>query len=67
MTEEKKYKLTCNKAKCAKCGDIIESKHRHDYKECSCHSIMVDGGLDYIRRGGKPEDIIELSEYFQIN
>ena len=51
-----------NKAKCKLCGDIIESVYRHDFKWCSCHSIFVDGGKDYIRRGGKIENIIEMCE-----
>lgn len=45
-----------NIAKCKKCGDIIESKHRHDFVQCSCKSIFVDGGHDYIRRGGDQFD-----------
>lgn len=48
-----------NLAKCKKCGDIIESKSRHDFQMCSCGSIFVDGGTDYIRRGGDPEDFDE--------
>lgn len=45
-----------NIAKCKKCGDIIESKHRHDFVRCSCGAIFVDGGHDYIRRGGNQFD-----------
>ena len=52
-----------NKAQCRKCLDIIESKHRHDFRWCKCKSIAVDGGLDYLKRSGEPEDVIELSEY----
>ena len=48
-----------NLAKCKRCGDIIESKSRHDFQMCSCGSIFVDGGTDYIRRGGDPEDFDE--------
>ncbi len=55
-------KIIHNKVKCVKCGDIIESYHRHDFVKCSCGAIFVDGGKDYLRRGGRPEDIIELSE-----
>ena len=44
-----------NIAKCKKCGTIIESKSRHQMVWCNCHSIFVDGGQDYIRRGGEPE------------
>lgn len=56
-------KLLSNKAKCRKCGDVIESRHVHDFVWCSCKAIAVDGGLDYLRRIGDPEDVIELSEY----
>lgn len=55
-------KIKVNKARCKKCGDIIESKFRHDFKQCKCGAIFVDGGKDYCRRGGNPEDFEELSE-----
>lgn len=58
-----------NKAKCLNCGDIIESKHRHDFVTCSCFEdtydnkgIFIDGGLDYLRRGGCIENMEDLSE-----
>lgn len=55
--------IICNKAQCKKCKDIIESTFRHDFVQCKCGAIFVDGGIDYLRRGGRPEDIIELSEF----
>ena len=52
-----------NAAQCAKCGDIIESKHRHDFVSCSCDEIFVDGGKDYFRSGAKDiANFISLSE-----
>jgi len=36
-----------NRAKCKLCGDIIESKTRHDMCWCKCGEIAVDGGQDY--------------------
>lgn len=45
-----------NKARCKKCGDVIESKHRHDFVTCKCGAISLDGGKDYQRRVGKQED-----------
>jgi hypothetical protein len=48
----KEVKIKCNKAKCLKCGDIIESTYRHDFVECSCGGLFVDGGKNYLRRGG---------------
>ena len=60
-------KIIRNRAKCLKCGDVIESTHRHDFVWCKCGAIFVDGGLDYLRRGGKfLEDIEELSETEEI-
>jgi hypothetical protein len=58
--KEIKRKLIANRAKCRKCGDIITSKHRHDFVWCKCESIFVDGGVDYIRRGGELELIEDM-------
>jgi hypothetical protein len=55
--------IKANKAQCLKCGDIIESKSVHDWVQCSCAAVFVDGGKEYLRRGGNPEDVKELSEY----
>jgi predicted phosphodiesterase len=58
-----RQKITRNAAQCVKCGDIIESNHKHDFVSCSCDAIFVDGGMDYIRIGGNLEDIILMTEY----
>lgn len=60
-------KIIINKAQCKKCKDIIESKDTNDLKRCTCGSIAVDGGLEYIKRIGNPDDVIELSEYEKEN
>jgi len=41
-----------SKIKCLKCNEIIESKHRHDFKFCKCENVFIDGGKDYLRCGG---------------
>lgn len=57
-------KIIKNAVKCLKCGDIIESKYRHDYVTCSCGNVSVDGGTDYLRRSFKEMDSwIDMSEY----
>lgn len=38
---------------CNKCDEFIFSAHRHDFRECKCGNIFVDGGQEYLRRGGK--------------
>ena len=55
-------KIISNRIKCKKCGDIIESKYTHDFKMCRCGAVGVDGGHDYLRRQGNPDDWEELSE-----
>lgn len=39
-----------NAAECAKCHDLIESVHVHDFRGCKCGRIAVDGGREYLRR-----------------
>lgn len=58
-------KIKVNKIRCKKCGDIIESTSVHDFKFCSCESVAVDGGKDYLRRCGNLDDIEDLSEYYE--
>lgn len=59
-----------NAARCKKCGDVIESKYRHDWVACSCWDndkrtgIFVDGGHEYLRRGAfDMDDIEDMSEH----
>lgn len=42
--------------KCKKCKDVIYSMYRHDYHSCSCGNVAVDGGRDYLKISGRPED-----------
>ena len=58
---EKKEEIISNKSKCKKCRDVIESKNINDCKRCSCVSVAVDGGKDYLKRIGNEEDYEELS------
>jgi len=39
--------ITCLNA----CGQTITSYYRHDYVQCDCGAVAVDGGFDYARRG----------------
>lgn len=48
-------------------GNVIESKHVHDFQACSCGRIFVDGGHDYLRWGFKSkDDFIDLSEVEEV-
>lgn len=57
----KKTRIIANRVRCKKCDFVIESKHRHDFVWCQCHSIAVDGGREYLKRVGNSENIEELS------
>lgn len=60
------YSITKNSIRCKHCYDVIESKHTHDFRKCSCGKVSVDGGHAYLKRGfpsGDPEmHYEELSE-----
>ena len=49
-------KIIKNAIQCKLCGEVIESKHRHDYVECKCGTCAVDGGHEYLRRSYKSKD-----------
>jgi len=38
-----------NAAQCPYCKDVIFSRSRHDFHECSCKKTAIDGGKDYLR------------------
>lgn len=66
---ERKIKIIHNRLRCKKCGEIIESYNRHSFIGCKCfrdsngnEGIAVDGGRDYLRRIGNPNDYEDMSE-----
>lgn len=60
---EPRPRIKKNSVACLKCGEIIESRTRHEFVWCSCHGIAVDGGKDYLKRCGDLDGYKELSEY----
>lgn len=50
-----------NSIRCNKCGDDIVSTFQHDFVQCSCEAVFVDGGSSYRRVGGSPEDYTDTS------
>ena len=49
--------------RCRKCGDILQSKYRHDFKMCRCGSCYIDGGDDY-KRWFKDKEVTDIFEYY---
>jgi Zn finger protein HypA/HybF involved in hydrogenase expression len=60
-------KIVTNKIRCNNCGQVIESKHRHDFVTCECGAVSVDGGKEYLKRTFKKSDSYEdLSEVVEV-
>jgi len=49
--------MTVDAVQCKKCGYIIFSRARHDFRWCKCKSVAVDGGREYLKITGNPEDM----------
>jgi len=59
-----RYIQTRHAIQCRKCSDTIESKHRHDFKYCSCGAVGIDGGISAGNRIlGNLSDIEDRSIY----
>jgi predicted Abi (CAAX) family protease len=53
--------ILSNQVRCNKCGDEPFSAHVHDFKQCSCGNVAVDGGMEYLRRVGNLLDYTDMS------
>lgn len=60
----KTKKILVNRAKCNYCGWVIESQARHHLNICDCGKFFVDGGQEYLRRGG--DNWTEMSEFEEV-
>ena len=62
-----RYTQTRHAIQCRKCSETIESKHRHDFKYCSCGAVAIDGGISAGNRIlGDLSDIEDRSVYCAI-
>lgn len=41
--------------KCPNCHTAIQSRSVHDFRQCKCGDLFVDGGNDYLRYGGNAD------------
>lgn len=53
--------ILLNQAECGRCGEVVRSEHRHDFRPCGCGALYVDGGSWYLKRGGNLDGFIERS------
>jgi len=55
--------ITIQAVKCPKCEDIIFSRAGHDYHSCSCGTLSVDGGFEYMKLSlAPPFNFSEITE-----
>ena len=50
------------KMKCKICGSVVKSMYRHDFVTCKCGKVSIDGGSDYTRCVGNPDDYELIGE-----
>lgn len=58
--------MKVNAIKCKNCNEIIYSRCSHDFHWCSCKKCAIDGGFDYYRVIGYPDEwektVVEILE-----
>lgn len=72
-------KVIKNSARCKKCNDVIVSEYGHDFKNCKCGEIFIDGGKSlHCRRGAgnfdnfenlsiiEPFDMADINQFIDI-
>ena len=52
--------MVVNAIVCKKCNNVLFSRNVHDYRECDCGLISIDGGFDYVRICGDENDFEEV-------
>ena len=45
--------------RCSRCGDEVYSNSRHDWEQCLCGGVFIDGGWDSPSAGSEPGVIAE--------
>jgi hypothetical protein len=48
---------------CPRCGDIVYSRARHDFRQCSCGSVAIDGGFDYVKVSADPAIFEDVKQH----
>jgi hypothetical protein len=59
------YQQSTHAVYCKQCKETIRSTSRHDFKQCSCGKVFIDGGISLGNRiGGNLADIEDRGTYF---
>ena len=48
--------MQVNAIVCKGCGDTVYSRARHDMHFCTCGLVAIDGGREYVKLCGEPEN-----------
>lgn len=51
MMNEIDYMQKAAIVRCTRCDTTLQSQDVHDFRNCKCGNIFVDGGNEYDRRG----------------
>jgi len=54
--------LTIKAVECKECGDTIYSRTHHDFRQCTCGNISVDGGLKYFKYNANPSSLFKVKK-----
>ena len=58
--------LTIKAIECQECGDVIYSRTHQDFRQCTCGSISVSGGLQYFKYDTGPASTFKIKK-IQVN
>ena len=47
---------------CRNCDEVVYSRAQHDFRECSCGYVHVDGGHHYFKYGTLPGAEFDVTE-----
>jgi hypothetical protein len=54
--------LTIKAIECHECGDTVYSRTHQDFRECTCGSISVNGGLQYFKYNAHPSSAFKIKK-----
>ena len=64
MHEGVRYVQVRHAMRCKLCDAVVESKSLHDFKECACGAVAVDGGITCGNRVlGRVQDMEDCSQW----
>ena len=57
-------RIITNHVTCVHCMTELRSYATHDFQQCKCGKVAIDGGLDYLKRVGDEKNYVDHSIVF---